>query len=97
MRDGRRAQRPQSAHHAQRRREQRIPREPREELGMVVVEAEHEADVLDARLALRTDADRAVGPLPREHALELVLASDRRRVDAVEDRPRRIAVPRGDA
>src|SRR5581483_8619095 len=67
--------------------------EPRDELGVVVLQAEHEADVLDSRLARRADADRAVGPLPRAHLLEPALGLDRRPVDAVEHGPRRVAVP----
>ena len=54
----------------QRLAEQRVVGEAAQELGVVVVEPEHEADVLDARLAVGRDDDRAVGALRRLHALE---------------------------
>ena len=45
--------RPQTAHAAERLGEQRVVGEPAEELRVVVIEAEREANVVDARIALR--------------------------------------------
>src|SRR5262249_31575471 len=52
---------------------------------------EGEAHVVDARVALRLDADGAVGPLPRADALEAVCAGERRGEHAAAERPRRVA------
>src|SRR5581483_2817114 len=72
--------------------EQRVAREPTQELAVVVVEPEGEAHVLDAGLALGAHRDDAVRPLPGQHRLELAAgAPDRRPVDAAEDGPRRVA------
>ena len=70
LRDGGGAQRPEPAEAARRLADQRIVREPAQELGVVVLEPEHEPDVLDAGLARRLDVDGAVGRLPGAHRLE---------------------------
>ena len=58
---------------------------------MVVVETEHEADVVDAGVAVGGDDDRAVGALHGAHALEPAVDADRRAVGAVDDDAARIA------
>ena len=75
MGDGRSAERPQPAQPRERLFEQRVAGEAPEELRVVVVEAEDEPDVLDARLAVGTDADRAVRALPGRDPLETVSAA----------------------
>src|SRR5581483_2511180 len=49
----------------------------------------------DAAFARRVDADRAVRPLPGDDLLERLAAVDRRPVDAVERRVRRVPVAGG--
>ena len=80
LRDGAGAHRPQPANPLHRLAEQRIVREPRQELAVVVVEPEGEADVLDAALALRRDDDRPVGALGRVHPLQPAVDPNRRAV-----------------
>ena len=63
---------------AQRLGEQRVVGEALQELGVVVVEAEHEPHVVDTCLARRDDDDRAVGALRCLHLLEPSLDPDRR-------------------
>ena len=83
VRDGRRADRPQAADPPHRFAEQRVAGEAAEELRVVVVEAEHEAHVLDTGLAVGGDHDRAVGALRRLHLLEPAVDRDRRAEDAL--------------
>src|SRR5581483_1349255 len=91
LRDRARAHRAEAAQPADGLREQRVACEAAQELRMVVGEAEREAHVLDARLALRRDDDRAVRPLQRMHALESRAGADRRPVRAVDDHAGRVA------
>src|SRR5581483_4821544 len=85
LRDGCRTQRPQPAHVLQCLAEHRVAGERAQELGVVVVQAEHETDVLDARLAVGRDDDRPVRALHGVHALEALLDADGRPVGAVGD------------
>ena len=65
MRDGRGAHRPQPAQVDGRAADERVVAEPAEELGVVVVEREHPAELLRGGDGVGTDRDRAVGRLPR--------------------------------
>ena len=69
--------------------------EPAQELGVVVVEPEREAHVIDAGFALGRDDDRAVGALDRVHALESVAGPHGGAVGAADDDPGRIATRAG--
>ncbi len=57
---------------------------------MIVIEAEGEANVVDAGVALRHDDDRPVGPLRRLHELEAVVDAHGRPIDAVGDDASRV-------
>jgi hypothetical protein len=85
LRDRGGAHRPQAANAAQRLGEQRVAREPMEEIGVVVVEPERESHVVDARVALGRNHDRPVGPLKRMHRFEPVADPQRRAVGPVDD------------
>src|SRR5579884_4412403 len=89
--DGGRAERSQAAQRADRPAQQRVVAEALEELGVVVVEPEDEADVLHAGLALGAHAHDAVGALPRAYPLEPAVDRDRRAVRPVGDDARRVA------
>src|SRR5581483_11678281 len=78
VRDRRGPHRPQAAEPARSLADQRVVREPPEQLGVVVVEPEHETHVVDAGVALRAHGNRAVLPLDREHALRSSVDCDRR-------------------
>jgi hypothetical protein len=62
--DRRQAQRPKPAQPWQRAPEQRVVAEPVEELGVVVVQREHEAELRETRLVGSAELHDAVGLLP---------------------------------
>ena len=66
-------------------------REAPQELGVVVVEAECEANVVDAGLALRVDDHGAVRPLRRGDELDALLDADGGAVGPVGDDPAGVA------
>src|SRR5437763_6136318 len=89
--DGAGSHRPEAAQLADRLSEQRVPRDFVQELRMVVLEAEGEADPLDPGLHLGRSDDHAVGPLRRLDALEPAVDADGLAVDPVVDAPARVA------
>ena len=70
MRDGRRAERAQAAELARRPADELVVGEEAKELGVVVVDSEHEAQLLEPGRALGTQAERAVGALGGDRALD---------------------------
>ncbi len=89
--DGAGAHRPQPADPLQGLAEQRVAGEPAQELGVVVVEAEDEADVVDPGVAVCGGDDRPVGTLHRMHPFEPAIDADRRAVGAAGHDPGRVA------
>jgi hypothetical protein len=65
VRHGREPQRPKTAQPRQGAAQERVLTEAGEELGVIVVEAEHEAQLVEAALVGRTQLDGAVRLLPR--------------------------------
>ena len=70
VRDRGGSHRPHAAQMLDRPAEQGVVGESLQELGVVVVDAEHEAHPVEAFLAERLDVDRAVVVLPRARLLE---------------------------
>ena len=62
--------RPQAAQAPDRLAEERVAGEAGQELGVVVLQAEHEAHMLDARFAFGADEDRSVRRLGGLHPFE---------------------------
>src|SRR6266702_5649490 len=90
LRDRRQAQLPHAAEMSRCPSDQRVLREPAQKLGMVVVEREHEAQVLQALLTLRAENDTPVDELPRAGELDAVVDAQRRRQRAVTNVARRV-------